>query len=358
MTLPCPGGSIPKPGLTAATALLDLGLVGTDILDHIAKVWPGLISQTIWGRVDVATLCAQQAEDPGPPSPEDLAYTAILAAQAAGGALGGAYGSWALKEIYYQVFLNSCQCSDGITVPPPHQPVPPPSTQDLYPTDPGARDVITKILDNQQTSGDALTTLYLGLQRTATDVFDLRMREVQNVILNYGAPIATMTGEGNVALAPFVNSGGNSTQDTLGVFVSVDQLPTKFKQQGSLVPRYYGIGSVMYDATYPGNGEPVITRRHSLHYRSEFVEAPKLAQSFALHWRLMPGASARVWQLFRATDNAIYTYGGAYPDAFDRFDGIAMPPGWTDSPFFPKATREHHRSSWALRQCQPTPFDF
>lgn len=335
MALPCPGGAIPKPGLTAATALLDLGLVGTDVLDHITAHWPGLLSQQIWGRVDVATLCAQQAEDPGPPSAEDLAYTAILAAQAAGGALGGAYGSWALKQIYYQVFLNSCQCAQAGQTPPPRIPIPPDTTNPPFPRDHSDQDQLTRIEQNQGASTDALRQLYGVEQWSLTNIVDLRMRLSQNFIRNGNWNTFQISGEGSHPLLAFFQEGGGSQQDMLGVQVRIDQLPTKFKVQGSLTPRYYGIGSLYFDVTPPDRSPYIIGKRHSLHYLQEFVEGPTLAAAHTLRWRLMPGAVATVWQIERDTREAIYKQLGPDYGAFVAPGGGALPPGWVDPPLYP-----------------------
>lgn len=332
----CPSGAKPKPGITAGTVMLTAGLLGTDVFEHIAHIWPGITANTVWGRVDIATLCASNPSDPGPPSAEDLAYTAILAAQAAGGSTGGAYGSWALAQLYYQVFFNSCECINPVELVPPHAPVPPPTGEPPWPSGHDNQDILTRIEDNQSTSGDALRTLYNGLVGMYPFAAETWYRQAQNYV-QYNEPLQswTMQGEGFQDLVGFQQIDGGSWQEVYGVWIQLESVPASVAQRGSLTPRLYGVGSVYWDAAFSPSAPKNIVQRDSIHYHSQFIEAPRTVQTYRLYWRLMPGVVAAARQLPRSTDSPIYAPFGPTDAAYQRFAPMTPPPGWSDPPFYP-----------------------
>lgn len=331
----CPNGARPKPGYTATNLVLDASkTVLSDVIGAVTGIWGEIAVQPLLGRVNVDNLCALNLDDPGPPTNDDLvALTAMLAPF---GSFQTATNvpTWFFEQVQYQAFVDTCECITPTETIPPRQIVSIPPWAEPWPTDPNKQPQIDRIEHNQQLAVDAMQQLYNGIQRATAFAGDLRYRSIQSDITSSWGPAFQMSGEGRRPMDYASFPGGNATMDVLGVLVEITSLPTKYKVQGTLTPRYYGIGHLTFNGDASPARTPAIARRHSLHYLREFVQAPPHAKSWEVRWHLQPGAVATGRQVFRWPDFTMYADGAPYASAFTPIGSDVMPGDWYDPPLY------------------------
>jgi hypothetical protein len=230
---------------------------------------------------------------------------------------------------------------------PPINTSPPPTTVPDYPAGNDNADVLRRIEHNQSTSGDALTTIYNGLQVGVTEIADLGVRLRASTVLPNGSLSFAMSGEGEYFLPPIPAGIGTFIQDIYGIQVNLTTIPATVARRGVNFQRLYGVGSVEWNVNQSSGNPHVIAQRDALHYERQFVLAPQHAQTWSVRWRLQPGVQAIGYQVLRGAEVAMYhTYPPDY-GAYNQFDGWSAPPGWSDHPFYPKSSSSLARTRWS-----------
>lgn len=336
----CANGARPKPGITSGTVVLQVTqMVMGDIAALLGGIWGELAIQPVLMRMSIANLCELNLSDPGPPTANDLAAVANFFTPFAGQLPSTGVPAWLLKQVQYHYFRESCECiQPGETIP-PRGLVPYPSGEPPYPTDPDSQPQPTRIERHSRYGSDALDTLYRGILANHADLGDLAMRLRPNYPTHIGPLVAEASGEG-VADLPgvYVPSQQTVMPDCAGVRVYIRQLPTVYKQRGTLHPRYYGVGSLMWIGEEAG-GNDMVTRRESIHYRSQFFPLPSQAVAWRIAWRIMPGGIVTITQVPRTVDGAYYGNQGYSDEGFDPLSALAPPDDFVDPPFSPASTR-------------------
>jgi hypothetical protein len=308
----------------------------SNVLALIEAVSPLSVAQQVIGTLVAQTLCANQVADPGDLALGDLLWDLAGAAIPNPNGSPGTLGWWIGQKLSYYAFFEVCQCS-GTLLPPPAPVTPaPPGGSEIYPTAPQDQPQLTRIENNQGTSGDALKTLYHMGQYTATTLGDLWVRNTNSLVTHgLSQPIA-MQDEGRFDIPP-VDFGFNAiTQDLLGIAVVLTNIPSTVKRRGVTYQRLYGVGSVEWDVHDPRLTDDLIGQRDALHYERQFILAPQRVQSYRFRWRLQPGVMANAYLVDRSVDNPFYTGPAPYNQAYQWFYNWQMPPNWHDPPIYPQ----------------------
>lgn len=336
LAMPCANGAVPKPDWVGKSIQLSMTWLPADVLALISSVSPLSVSQQIVGTAIASTLCSNQVQDPGDLSLGNLLWDLAGAAIPNPNGSPGTLGWWIGQKLAYYAFFQVCQCS-GTGTPPPSPVTPhPPSGSQPYPTDPNSQPQLTRIENNQQTSGDGLTTIYNGLQLGVTDLRDLSFRLRASSVLPYGATMFTMMDEGQHVLWPDGAGGTAVVQDVYGIQVNLTAIPPTVKRRGEVYQRLYGVGSIEWNCQ-PIEFDPhVIVRRDSLHYEQQFIVAPQGVENMTVRWRLQPGVQAVGYQVFRNPQRPVYRPNDPDPAAYQTFSNWTPPPNWSDAPFYPR----------------------
>src|SRR5215472_17382349 len=333
----CPNGAIPTSNCATGSIYIRLALLGASIVEWLDGFWPAAAASDVMAIMGPDDLCATNMLDPGNPT-LDMLKADLTAVMLPGfNSQSGTLGWWLFQKAMYAAFSSCCVCRDTATPPPaPITIVLPPNTV-VYPPGPDEQPQLTRIEDNQAVSSDGLLNLYNGLQYTHSYAANSWFRTAPKVVETYGHGAGfPMSGEGSYALQPFVAGSNTTYQDPFGILVKVTTIPPTVAQRGSVTPRLYGVGSVMWDSSSSLANGKVITQRDSIHYQTQFITAPQLSSNYTLWWRLMPGVAATGFQVFRAIMDPFYSLDGPSNDALVNFHGIQLPPNWSDPPFYPR----------------------
>jgi hypothetical protein len=333
----CPSGAEPIPGYSMGSLVLTLsGDALGDVAAMLGGLWGELAVQPVIARMSLDNLCAMNPDVPPPPTWDDLeAMTSMLPG---GFSLDPAkpFPAWLVKQVQYHYFSISCRCINPAETVPPRPPVSTPPGTEPWPTDPGSQPQLTRIENNQSDASEALLTLYKGLQYTHSYASNAYFRAAPNLVDTYtNGPSWTMQGEGYHDLLPTTGAPGGAWQDVLGVVTQLTSIPSTVAQRGTLTPRLYGVGSIMWDAKQPANSEKIITRRDSIHYQTQAFLAPSRLTAYRLFWRLMPGVVASAQQLYYAVLDPHFMPTVSH-DGQQPFHPFTFPPSWSDPPFYPQ----------------------
>jgi hypothetical protein len=332
----CPGGARPKAGYTGTNLILDASKTAlTDVIAVMTGFWGELAIQPLLGRVNTDNLCALNPVDPGPPTAADLVALSAMLAPFGSMQTATNVPTWFFNQVQYQAFQDACECiTAGETIPPRRQ-VSGPSGAEPWPTDRDKQPQISRIEAYLTDNADASMQLYNGLQHTSSMLGDLYVRSVPALISN-GVVIADhVTGEGCAEL-PIFSDPISAPFSPWATHVEVEchAIPPNTGIRGTLNPRLYGVGSLLFDANYSTNYAANITDRQSIHYWRQVMRLPARTQTYRICWRLMPGADVSLRVYTPNPDNVMYA--GSMGDQYGwlPFRGPA-PPNWTDPPIYP-----------------------
>lgn len=336
----CPNGAEPLPGTTGGTVLLSLTETALgDVAGMIGGLWGELAVQPILARMSIDNLCNLNPSDPGPPTAADLEAIATYAAPFNAFQSGGNLPTWLLAQVQYHFFGISCRCIQPTETIPPRQPVATPPGNPPYPTDHDSQPQLRRIEDNTAPDNAGLTTIYNGVMELNAQIGDMSWYARPNYVGSGGFSLGSISGEGRLNLGPFAGSGNYLSGDVAGLSVHIDTFPTKYKQRGTVVPRYYGIGSIMWVTADKQSGIDRVSRRDSIHYQNQFLAMPRDAFHPRIAYRLMPGAVATISVNVRSVSGAWYGNQGWDERALLQLSADVPPATFVDPPFYPKSTR-------------------
>lgn len=318
--------------------MIQIAAIGADAIEFISGWWPAMVGTTVLATMPITRLCEMNPDDPGSPTIDmvwaDLAAGLIPSVQSPTGTLGW----WVWNKASYALFQRYCRCTDtGLYPPAPIVPVPP-SGVEPYPPGQDNRPQLDRIEVNLQAGSDGQTLLYQGMQAVASHTSDLYSWQTPSATWDSDLPVITMQGEGTYKFEQFNPSGYAQWVDVAGIRTHVVSLPTVYKRRGTLNPRYYGIGSIYWDARPWINFPQYNARRESIHYLEQLLAAPREWLPYGVSWYLQPGAVIEMQQIRRQPMGPSIPFGDPVPDAFRRFSELNLPGSFTDPPLWPPAS--------------------
>jgi hypothetical protein len=331
----CPDGASPDPALTEAAVYIQAAAIGTEALEILTGIWPVAALTAVFAVMPVTKLCDLNADDPGD-LPIDAIWADLTTSALPGPDLAvGTLGLWVWQKAVYALFRQHCICNTTGAKPPPGSPVTIPPNLAPYPTGPNTDPALYRIENNQSAANDALLTLYKGLQYAHSYASNTYFRSAPNLVDTFtNGPSWTMQGEGYHDLLASNGAPDGAWQDVLGVLTQLTQIPPTVARRGTLTPRLYGVGSIMWDAKQPAHSSKIITRRDSIHYETESFLAPTRFTAYRLYWRLMPGVVATGQQLYYSVLDPHFAPTMGH-DGQQPFHPFTFPPNWNDPPFYP-----------------------
>jgi len=330
----CTGAPIVKPSFAQMTLAVRIGLIGVGAIEAIAQWWPFAVGTEVLAVMPTDVICSTNPSDPGPFNIElvkaDLTEGFFPSINSQSGTLGW----WIFQKALYALFVQACDCPAAEPVPP--QPVAPniPSSGAPYPTGDANQPQINRIEKNTATNNPGLTTIYNGVLSNSADLHDIAARIRPAYLDTQGASATSISGEGHLFLNLFNIPGYKQIPERAGVLVHVNQLPTVYKTRGTLLPRYYGIGSIYWTGLQDSSTQKMVVRRDSIHYIDQFFAQPPEVACYEVYWRLMPGAVVTLSQQQRYIDAAVLASGGYTDQAASPLSQAYPPAGWTDAPFY------------------------
>lgn len=336
----CPNGAEVKPGYTLTNVVLSIAEAGLLAITGLEEMAPWAFSQPMIGSIGASALCGLNLSDPG-----DFNISLLTTASWSGeipnpNATPGSLPRWIWDKTAYFFFQQTCQCIGAAPPPPPPVTITPITNYDTSVNLQQNENQLTVIQNNTTVSNEGNKTLYNIGQHGNSLVGELFVRNVPNVIGDQVQLAVGLTGEGTVDLPLFnpPNSSQFSTSITF-IVVRIDTIGDKVGIRGSLNPRYYGVGSLMFQSYNTRWATWITSERQSVHYQYQTIPMPRTVITDRVAYRLMPGNTVSLYAVTPATDNVMFSPTVSTSYGWLPYGNYTPPAGWTDPPVYPAAGR-------------------
>lgn len=336
----CPNGASPKPTWTAGDVILSVAGAGLLTVAGLAELAPFLVTTPVIGSISAVGLCNLNATDPGdfqlsyltsPVTPGDLPSPLSQS---------GTMSWWIWNKTVYWFFQDVCQCNGAAPPPPPPIQVTPITNYDTSVNLSQNQTQLTIIQNNTTTGGEGQKELYNAAQHGNSLLGELFVRNVPNLIDDQVVLATGLTGEGTVDLPLFASSGSTQFSTSIRFVVArIDTIGDKVGIRGTLNPRYYGVGSLMFQSYNRIWASYVTSERQSIHHQYQTIPLPRTVITDRVAYRLMPGNTVSLFAVTSATDNVMLSPSVSTSYGWLPYGNYTPPAGWTDPPIYGAPSR-------------------